>query len=62
VTSPFQQRETKWTTSADQIAFLRSSLVRFSLHTYDREANAWIASDREEVKFVKWLPAGTLAP
>jgi hypothetical protein len=45
-----------------QIDYYTQDQVRFSLHTYDSDADAWIAFDRESIKFGKWLAAGTKAP
>ena len=46
----------------EQIDYHTEDQVRFSLHIYDSEADAWIAFDRESMKFGKWMPAGTTAP
>ena len=45
-----------------QIDYHAAQQVRFSLHTYESEADGWIALDRDDVKFGRWHPAGTPAP
>jgi hypothetical protein len=45
-----------------QIDYHTEEQVGFSLHTYDSEADALIAFDRESMKFGKGLPAGTKTP
>lgn len=45
-----------------QIDHQAQERVKFSLDTYETEAAAWSAFEREGMGFGGWLPAGTEAP
>jgi hypothetical protein len=45
-----------------QIDYHTEDQVRFSRNTYDTEADAWAAFDRQEVRFGNWYAAGTKTP